>query len=240
MLYKKRKRIAEAVSFLLLVIVGRRSATESRGQGICRRQTGCAAEMATAQSNRVVAARLPKNQVDQSAERSCEVHKLPAHDVDGNDIYTLTGAGKRCNCKVNVEDFVVTVHGWSDSEDVRLCPNHFLQLYKRSDVLRVETIAECDSRLRQEEGAGAQSEQQSARAPVRASPQSSARSAASTSSLSFAGVAAADSVEEWDARGYPARGVDRVGKPYGAAGQLVGGAAAEGQQQRISVVVLLA
>ena len=39
---------------------------------------------------------------------------------------------------------------------------------------------------------------------------------------------AADSVEEWDARGYPARGVDRVGKPYGAAGQLVGGAAAEG------------
>ena len=159
---------------------------------------------------------------------SCEVHKLPAHDVDGNDIYTLTGAGKRCSCKVNVEDFVVTVHGWSESEDVRLCPNHFLQLYKRSDVLEVETIAECASRLRQEEGAGAQSEQQSARAPVRASPQSSARSAASTSSMSFAGVAAADSVEEWDARGYPARGVDRVGKPYGAAGQRVGGAAAEG------------
>ena len=148
---------------------------------------------------------------------SCEVHKLPAHDVDGNDIYTLTGAGKRCNCRVNVEDFVVTVHGWSDSEDVRLCPNHFLQLYKRSDVLRVETIAECDSRLRQEEGAGAQAEQQSARASVRASPQSSARSAASINSLSFAGVVAADSVEEWDARGYPARGVDRVGKPYGAA-----------------------
>ena len=120
---------------------------------------------------------------------SCEVHKLPAHDVDGNDIYTLTGAGKRCSCKVNVEDFVVTVHGWSESEDVRLCPNHFLQLYKRSDVLEVETIAECASRLRQEEGAGAQAEQQSARAPVRASPQSSARSAASTSSLSFAGVA---------------------------------------------------
>ena len=137
---------------------------------------------------------------------SCEIHKLPAHDVDGNDIYTLTGAGKRCNCRVNVEDFVVTVHGWSDSEDVRLCPNHFLQLYKRSDVLRVETIAECDSRLRQEEGAGARSEQQSARATVRASPQSSARSAASTNSLSFAGVVAADSVEEWDARGYPARG----------------------------------
>ena len=65
-LYKKRKRIAEAVSFLLLVIVGRRSATESRGQGICRRQTGCAVAMATAQSNRVVAARLPKIQVDQS------------------------------------------------------------------------------------------------------------------------------------------------------------------------------
>ena len=50
-LYKKRKKIAEAVSFLLLVIVGRRSATESRGQGICRRQTGCAVEMATAQSS---------------------------------------------------------------------------------------------------------------------------------------------------------------------------------------------
>ena len=78
---------------------------------------------------------------------SCEVHKLPAHDVDGNDIYTLTGAGKRCSCRVNVEDFVVTVHGWSESEDVRLCPNHFLQLYKRSDVLEIETIAECASRL---------------------------------------------------------------------------------------------
>ena len=137
---------------------------------------------------------------------------MPNHDVDGNDIYTLTGAGKRCNCKVNVEDCVVTVHGWDDSEDVRLYPNRFLQLYKRSDVLRVETIAECDSRLRQEEGAGAQSEQQSARAPARASPQGSARSSASTTSLSFAGVVAADTVES-DARGYPARGVDtgRVG-----------------------------
>ena len=89
---------------------------------------------------------------------SCEVHKLPAHDVDGNDNYTLTGAGKRCNCKGNVEDFVVTIHGCNDSEDVKLCPNHFLQLYKRSDVLRVETIAECDSRLRQEEGARARSD----------------------------------------------------------------------------------
>ena len=86
---------------------------------------------------------------------SCEVHKLPSHDVDGNDIYILTGAGERCNCRANVDDFVVTIHGWSESEDVRLCPNHFLQLYKRSDVLRVETIAECDSRLRQEEAAGA-------------------------------------------------------------------------------------
>ena len=158
---------------------------------------------------------------------SCEIHKLPAHDVDGNDIYTLTGAGKRCSCRANVEDFVVTVHGWSESEDVRLCPNHFLQLYKQSDLLEVKTIAECASRLRQEEGAGAQGEQQSARAPVRASPQSSARSAGSTSSLSFVGVQAADSVEEWDARGYPERGVDRVGKPYGAAAQLVGGAKAE-------------
>ena len=35
-------------------------------------------------------------------------------------------------------------------------------------------------------------------------------------------------VEECDARGYPARGVDRVGKPYGAAAQLVGVAKAEG------------
>ena len=157
----------------------------------------------------------------------CEVHKLPSEE-GGDTLYTLTGAGKRCNCKLDVEDYVVTVYGWPCSEDVRLCPKHFVQLHKRGDLLRVETIAECDSRLRQEEGAGAQAEQQSARASVRASPQSSARSAASTSSMSFAGVAAADSVEEWDARGYPARGVDRVGKPYGAAGQLVGGAAAEG------------
>ena len=164
----------------------------------------------------------------------CEVHKLPIEE-GWRHLYTLTGAGKRCNCKVDVEDYVVTVHGWRDSEDVRLCPNHFVQLYKRSDLLRVETIAECDSRLRQEEGAGAQAEQQSARASVRASPQSSARSAASTSSLSFAGVHAADSVEEWDARGYPARGVDRVGTPYGAAGQLVGGAAAERSSSRGSV-----
>ena len=65
-LYKKRGKIAEAVSFLLLVIVGRRSATESRGQGICRRQTGCAAEMAAAQSSRGVVAGLPKIQVDWS------------------------------------------------------------------------------------------------------------------------------------------------------------------------------
>ena len=157
----------------------------------------------------------------------CEVHKLPIEE-GGDILYTLKGAGKRCNCKLDVEDYVVTVHGWPCSEDVRLCPKHFVQLYKRGDLLRVETIAECDSRLRQEEGAGAQAEQQSARASVRASPQSSARSAASTSSLSFAGVQAADSVEEWDARGYPVRGVDRVGTPYGAAGQLVGGAAAEG------------
>ena len=157
----------------------------------------------------------------------CEVHKLPIEE-GGDLLYTLKGAGKRCNCKLDVEDYVVTVHGWPCSEDVRLCPKHFVQLYKRGDLLRVETIEECDSRLRQEEGAGAQAEQQSARASVRASPQSSARSAASTSSLSFAGVQAADSVEEWDARGYPVRGVDRVGTPYGAAGQLVGGAAAEG------------
>ena len=98
----------------------------------------------------------------------------------------------------------------------------------------LESIEECAERVAQEEAGaqGAQSEQQSAGAIVRASPQSSARSAASTSSLSFAGVAAADSVEEWDARGYPARGVDRVGKPYGAAGQLVGGASAEGSSRR--------
>ena len=157
----------------------------------------------------------------------CEVHKLPIEE-GGDILYTLKGAGKRCNCKLDVEDYVVTVHGWPCSEDVRLCPKHFVQLYKRGDLLRVETIEECDSRLRQEEGAGAQAEQQSARASVRASPQSSARSAASTSSLSFAGVQAADSVEKWDARGYPVRGVDRVGTPYGAARQLVGGAAAEG------------
>jgi hypothetical protein len=148
--------------------------------------------------------------------------------VDGNDICTLTGAGKQCNCRGSVEDFVVSVHGWCDSEDVRLCPNNFLQMYKRSDVLRVETITECGSRLRQEEGAGARSKQQSASATVRTSPQSSARNAASTKSLSFAGVVAADSVEEWDARGYPVTGMDRVGTPYGAAGQLVGGASAEG------------
>ena len=197
-LYEKRERIAEAVSFLLLVVVGRRSATESRGQGICRRQTGGAAKMEAAQSNQKSDGSEPCG--------SCEVHKLPAHDVDGNDIYTLTDAGKRCNCKGNVEDFVVTIHGWSDSEVVRLCPNHFLQLYKRSDVLRVETITECDSKLRQEEGVGARSEQKSARATVRASPQSSARNATSTNSLSFTEVVAADSVEEWDARGHPTRG----------------------------------
>ena len=156
----------------------------------------------------------------------CEVHKLP-NEGGGNDLYTLTGAGKRCNCKLDVEDYVVTVYGWPCSEDVRLCPKHFVQLHKRGDLLRVETIAECDSRLRQEEGAGAQAEQQSARAPVRASPQSSARSAASTNSSSFDGMQAADSVEEWDARGYPERGVDRVGKPYGAVAQLVGGVQAE-------------
>ena len=63
---------------------------------------------------------------------------------------------------------------------------------------------------------------------VRVSPQTSAPSAASTSSFSFVGEAAADSVEKWVARGYPARGVDRVGNPYGAAGQLIGGASAEG------------
>ena len=124
----------------------------------------------------------------------CEVHKLP-NEGGGNDLYTLTGAGKRCNCKVNVEDCVVTVYGWDDSEDVRLCPNHFLQLHKRSDLLRVETIEQCDRRLRQEEAAGAQSEQQSARAPARASPQGSARSSASTTSLSFAGVVAADTLQ---------------------------------------------
>ena len=157
----------------------------------------------------------------------CEVHKLPKEE-GGDTLYTLTGAGKRCNCKLDVEDYVVTVHGWTCSEDVRLCPKHFVQLHKRGDVVRVETIEECDNRLRQEEAAEAQPEQQSARAPARASPQGSARSTASTCSLSYAGVAAADTVEEWDARGYPARGVDRVGTPYGAARQLVGGAEAEG------------
>ena len=164
----------------------------------------------------------------------CEVHKLPIEE-GGDLLYTLKGAGKRCNCKLDVEDYVVTVHGWPCSEDVRLCPKHFVQLYKRGDLLRVETIEECDSRLRQEEGAGAQAEQQSARASVRASPQSSARSAASTSSLSFAGVQAADSVEEWDARGYPVRGVDRVGTPYGAAAAAGGWCSSRRSSSRKSV-----
>ena len=65
----------------------------------------------------------------------CDVHKVPFHDVDGNDIYILTGAGKRCSCRVNVGDFVITVHGWDDSEDVRLCPNHFLQLSVTSEAM---------------------------------------------------------------------------------------------------------
>ena len=41
----------------------------------------------------------------------CEVHKLPSEE-GGDTLYTLTGAGKRCNCKLDVEDYVVTVYGW--------------------------------------------------------------------------------------------------------------------------------
>ena len=69
-LYKKRKRIDEAVSFLLLVIVGRRSAAESRGQGICRRQTGGAAKIEAARSSKVVPVGLPKIRLESSDSKT--------------------------------------------------------------------------------------------------------------------------------------------------------------------------
>ena len=156
---------------------------------------------------------------------TCEVHKFPI--IMGDGLYTLTASAKRCHAKSDVEDYATTYDGWLEKLDVGLCPEHYCQL-RRSKLVDLESIEECAERVaQQEEAAGAQAEQQSARASMRASPQSSARSASSTSSLSFVGVQAADSVEEWDTRGYPERDVDRVGKPYGAAAQLVGGVKAE-------------
>ena len=128
-----------------------------------------------------------------------EVHKLPM----GEGLYALAAAAKRCHAKSDVEDYVITYDEWPEMLDACLC-----QL-RKSNLLVLESSEECAERVAQEkEGAGAQAEQQSARASVRASPQSLTRSAASTSSLFFVGVQAADSVEEWDARGYQERGVD--------------------------------
>ena len=55
-LYKKRKRIAEAVSFSLLVLLLRH-----RRSGICRRQTDAAPVMSAAMQSRVVPALLAKS-----------------------------------------------------------------------------------------------------------------------------------------------------------------------------------
>ena len=62
----------------------------------------------------------------------------------------------------------------------------------------------------------------SAAAAHRARLQKDLRSTASSSSASYAGVTAANTVEVWDDRGYPSRGVDRTGRPYGAGAHAVG------------------
>ena len=157
----------------------------------------------------------------------CAIHKLPK-DEEGNELYTLHGASKRCGCKQDVEDYVVTFDGWTDSEDVRLCPKHYVQLLRRKDLLLVETMVEVRDRFEREEAEGAAAEQPTASAPSRDSVVTSARSTASAGSFSWAGVAAANSIEEVDGKGYPARGMDRLGRPYGAAAQLVGEDKAEG------------
>ena len=61
----------------------------------------------------------------EQSSRPCDVHKLPKGEKR-NELYTLHGASKRCGCKQDVEDYVVTFDGWADCEDVRLCPEHYV------------------------------------------------------------------------------------------------------------------
>ena len=65
-----------------------------------------------------------------------------------------------------------------------------------------------------QEEAGAQGEGQRSDSSSRASPKGSARSTTSSSSGSYASATTANTVEVWDSEGYPARCMDRTGKPY--------------------------
>ena len=78
----------------------------------------------------------------------CEVTKLPIGEGD-DVLYSLTGTTKRCNCKADVDDYVVTFEGWLEQEDARLCSRHFAQLCRRPDLLKVETIQMIAARLEQ-------------------------------------------------------------------------------------------
>ena len=158
----------------------------------------------------------------------CEVHLIP-QVWEGDKLYTLSGSGERCQCKSNVDDWVIAIRGWPEGQDVRLCPKHMAEL-ARSTYVTVETIESVATRLALEEEAAAAQSQPSDGAP-RASPNGSARSTASSSSATFSAMAAADTVESRDDLGYPMVGVDRSGRPYGlrAQAQLRGDTSPEAQ-----------
>ena len=158
----------------------------------------------------------------------CEVHLIP-QVWEGDKLYTLSGSGERCQCKSNVDDWVIAIRGWPEGQDVRLCPKHMAEL-ARSTYVTVETIESVATRLALEEEAAAAQSQLSDGAP-RASPNGSARSTASSSSATFSAMAAADTVESRDDLGYPMVGVDRSGRPYGlrAQAQLRGDTSPEAQ-----------
>ena len=153
----------------------------------------------------------------------CEVHKLPC-EKGGTHVY-FDRCREALPLQMDVEDYVVTSMG-GPKEDRQLCPKHFAS-FTSEGLLVVETIAECASRLRQEEGAGAQSEQQSARAPVRASPQSSARSAASTSSCPSQECQQPTQWRSGMREGIQPGVWTEWGSPTAQRGSVVGGAAAE-------------
>ena len=142
-----------------------------------------------------------------------EVRLVP-QGWEGEKLFTLAGSGERCQCKSNVDDWVITIERWRQREDGYLCPNHMAGL-ARSSCVTVETIEGVANRLALEEKAAAAQGLCIDGAP-RASPNGSARSTASSSSATFSAMAAADTIESGDHWGYPVREVDR---PYGLRAQ---------------------
>ena len=73
------------------------------------------------------------------------------------------GSDKRCQCKSNVDDWVITIEGWPQREDVRLCPKHMAEL-ARSIYVTLEANEQVANRVALEEEAATALRQHRARA----------------------------------------------------------------------------